>query len=106
RWDGLEEKEINFFRSTYLGRAEQPQDPRYDILRGDLARLPRSFVLAVALDPLHDDSLALARGLELAGVERRLAVYEGVLHGFLHYSGLEPRALQANRDGAAFLGAP
>lgn len=106
RWDGLEEKEINFYRSTYLGRTEQPQDPRYDILRGDLARLPRSFVLAVALDPLHDDSLALARGLELAGVERRLAVYESVLHGFLHYSGLEPRALQAIRDGAAFLGAP
>ena len=32
-----------------------------------------------------------------------LSVYEGVLHGFLHYSAVEPRAMQAIREGAAFL---
>jgi len=106
RWDGLEEKELDFYRSTYLAAEAQATDPRYDILRGDLARLPRSFILACALDPLHDDSLALARGLELAGVTHELTVYEGVLHSFLHYSGIEPRALQAIRDGSAFLGRP
>ena len=105
-WDGLEEKELGFYRSTYLAEEGQAVDPRYDILRGDLALLPRSFILACALDPLHDDSVALARGLALAGVAQELKVYEGVLHSFLHYSGLEPRALQAIRDGAAFLGRP
>jgi acetyl esterase len=106
QWDGLEEKELGFYRSTYLADEAQAGDPRYDILRGDLALLPRSFVLACALDPLHDDSVALARGLALAGVAHELTVYEGVLHSFLHYSGLEPRALRAIREGAAFLGRP
>lgn len=106
KWDGLEEKELGFYRGTYLREESQASDPRYDILRGDLALLPRSFVLACRLDPLHDDSAALAQGLGLAGVAHTLTVYDGVLHSFLHYSGLEPRALQAIRDGAAFLGRP
>ncbi len=106
KWDGLEEKELGFFRSTYLAEEAQAADPRYDILRGDLALLPRCFVLACRLDPLCDDSLALAKGLEVAGVPHALSIHEGVLHAFLHYSGMEPRALQAIREGAAFLGRP
>jgi acetyl esterase/lipase len=33
----------------------------------------------------------------------QMAVYHGVLHSFLHYSALEPRAMQALEDGATFL---
>ncbi len=106
KWDGLEEKQLGFYRSTYLAQDAQATDPRYDILRGDLSLLPRAFILACRLDPLCDDSLALAKGLEVIGAPHVLSIYEGVLHAFLHYSGMEPKALQAIRDGAAFLGQP
>ena len=57
----------------------------------------------MAYDPLRDDSLVLAEFLSERKVAHRLVVYEGVLHSFLHYSALEPRAMQAIEDGADFL---
>ena len=55
----------------------------------------------LAFDPLRDDSLVLAEFLRERGVPHRLEVYEGVLHGFLHCSAVEPRAMRALEDGAA-----
>ena len=68
-----------------------------------MAGLPPTFVGAVAYDPLRDDSLALAEFLKERCVSHRLVVYEGVLHGFMHYSAVEPKAMQALDDGAEFL---
>jgi acetyl esterase len=65
--------------------------------------LPPAFISAVALDPLHDDSVALAAMLREAGVPVEFAVHHGVLHGFLHMSRVLPKALDAIRQGAAFL---
>lgn len=101
--DGLGERELEMYHGAYLGAAENARDPRHDILRGELAGLPPVHLVAARLDPLCDDSVALAEGLRVAGVPARLSVYDGVLHGFLHYSAVEPRAMQAIREGAAFL---
>ena len=68
-----------------------------------MAGLPPAFVAAVAYDPLRDDSLVLAEFFKERGVPHRLEVYEGVLHGFLHCSAVEPRAMQAIEAGADFL---
>lgn len=103
RWDGLQEREMEAYQTAYCRRPEDRDDPRYNCLKADLAGLPPCFVAFAPLDPLRDDSLALAEGLALDGVRCELKRYEGVLHGFLHYSGVEPKALQAIRDGAAFL---
>ena len=101
--DGLGERELEMYYSAYRRSAEDSADPRHDILRGDLAGLPPAHLVAVKLDPLCDDSVALAEALKVVGVPATLSVYEGVLHGFLHYSAVEPRAMQAIREGAAFL---
>jgi len=45
----------------------------------------------------------LAEFFKERGVPHRLEVYEGVLHGFLHCSAVEPRAMQAIEAGADFL---
>ena len=44
-----------------------------------------------------------AEYLKEAKVPHQLALYEGVLHGFLHYSAVEPRAMRAIEEGAEFL---
>jgi len=101
--DGLSEKEIDFFRDCYNRDPELQRDPRCDVLAADLSAMPPSYLGAVALDPLLDDSLAMARLLEAAGREVTLVRYEGVLHGFLKYAAELEAARQALTDGGAFL---
>lgn len=101
--DGLAPDQLAFYRDAYLRGPEDERDPRYDCLSADLSGLPPCFVGAVELDPLRDDSLALAEALSLAGLPHRLARYDGVLHGFLHYSRMLPLASQALAEGADFI---
>lgn len=101
--DGLSPAQLAFYRDAYLAREEDQYDPRYDCLAADLRGLPPCLVGAVELDPLRDDSLALAEALTVAGVPHRLRRYEGVLHGFLHYSRMLPAAEDALAEGARFI---
>ena len=101
--DGLGDKDAATYRDNYMPRPEDREHPRANLLKSDMAGLPPTFIGAVAYDPLRDDSLLLAEFLKERGVPHRLVVYEGVLHAFLHYSALEPKAMQAIEDGAAFL---
>ncbi|UEM23690.1 alpha/beta hydrolase fold domain-containing protein [Skermanella mucosa] len=97
---GLTPDELQFYRSSYLGSEPAPGGKALDLLTSDLAGLPPAFVGAAALDPLLDDSLALSDALRNAGGQADLRVYDGVPHGFLHWSRLVPTAVQALEDGA------
>jgi acetyl esterase len=101
--DGLGPEDLAFYRDSYLARPEDRHDLRYDCLAAELGGLPPCFIGAVDLDPLRDDSLALAEGLRLAGVPHRLRTYHGVLHGFLHYSRMLPLAAAALAEGGGFV---
>jgi len=101
--DGLGDEDTAQYRNAYTATEQDREHPRHNLLRSDMAGLPPTFIAAVAYDPLRDDSLALAEFCKERGVPHRLAMYEGVLHGFLHYSAVEPLAMQALEDGAAFL---
>jgi acetyl esterase len=102
-WDGLGEAELEFYRQSYLRGPEDARDPRYDLLSADLAGAPPAFIAAAALDPLLDDSRALAAMLEELATTVELRVYDGVLHGFLHLSRMVDAAMTAITDGARFL---
>ena len=101
--DGLGDEDSVRYRDAYTATAEDRAHPRNNLLKSDMAGLPPAFVAAVAYDPLRDDSLVLAEFFKERGVRHQLEVYEGVLHGFLHCSAVEPRAMRAIEDGAAFL---
>src|SRR5690606_7359218 len=91
------------YLDAYLGRPEDHDDPRYDCLSAGLAGLPPCHLGVVDLDPLRDDSLALAEALEAAGVACTLRRYDGVLHGFLHYGRVLPLADEALSEGGRFI---
>lgn len=100
---GLTRADMEFFYASYSGDRPLIDDPRLDCLSADLAGLPPAFILGVELDPLLDDSLTLAALMEDAGVPHRLLRYDGVLHGFIHYSRAVPQAMRALDEGAAAL---
>ena len=101
--DGLGDEDTSMYRDAYLPNPLDRDHARSNLLKSDMAGLPPTFIGAVAFDPLRDDSVVLAEFLKERGVRHQLKVYEGVLHAFLHYSAVEPIALQAIEDGAGFL---
>ena len=101
--DGLSKADIDRFRAYLLRGPADLADIRHDCLSGDLRGLPPAFIAASALDPLLDDSRALAALLGEAGVAHELVIYDGVLHGFLHLSRMVTKAMQALDAGAGAL---
>jgi acetyl esterase len=101
--DGMDGPDTARYRSYFMPDARDCDHPRYNLLAADLTGLPPAFIGAVAFDPLRDDSIALAELMQERGVAHRLVVYQGVLHAFLHFAPIEPVAVQAIDDGAAFL---
>jgi acetyl esterase len=101
--DGLTRADMARYHAWLCRRPEDLDDPRFDTLSADLAGLPPAFIAAADLDPLQDDSRALAELLREAGVASELVVYPGMLHSFLHYSRIVATAMRALDDGAAAL---
>jgi acetyl esterase len=81
----LSTERMGWFWRNYLGGLSRA-DPLAEPLHADLAGLPPLFLTAAALDPLADDTRALARRLTDAGVPHALIEYPGVVHGFLQWS--------------------
>jgi acetyl esterase len=75
---------ILFSQRAYLGDAmEAPDDYAAPLRAGSVAGLPAAYVLAAALDPLHDDGLLYARRLADAGGRSVFRSAAGMVHGFL-----------------------
>ena len=101
---GLSSERMRWYRSQYLsGKRSDANDPRVSPLNGDLSGLPPLFLNAAGLDPLHDDTTALAQKLALTNTPFEYRHVDGVNHGFMQMSAELPQALQAFTDAAAFL---
>jgi acetyl esterase len=100
---GLTPAKLRFYEACYLGTGTSSEPVATDLLASCFSGLPPVFIAAATLDPLLDDSLALSEALTSAGGDAELRIYEGVLHGFLHWSRLVPTAAQALDDGACAL---
>jgi len=97
---GLSSKDMEYYFDCYSGGPEDMHDHRFNNLAADLRGLPPSFIAAASLDPLLDDSVAMQALMEEAGVTSQLKIYEGVLHGFLHYTRVLDAANEAIDDAA------
>lgn len=86
RADALSNKDMHYYCESYLRGPEDYHDERYNVLAADLRGLPPAFIAAAGMDLLLDDSIAMHELMAAAGVPSSLKIYDGVLHGFLHYS--------------------
>jgi len=100
---GMSEEDMAFYQDSYLNSQEDLNDVRLDVLKADLNGLPPSCLIASDMDPLLDDSTALATLMEQAGVLCELHLHQGVLHGFLHYSRMLDGAVSALDQSSDFL---
>jgi acetyl esterase len=74
------------------------------VLRSDqLANFPPTYLTVGGFDPLRDESEALGARLGEAGVPVIVRRHADLIHGFVNFIGLLPRAREATGDAARAL---
>jgi acetyl esterase len=96
----LEEDHIRYFFDSVTPN-KSDGDWRFSPLNAenfnDLAPL---FLALAECDPLHDEGLAYADALRVAGVTVNLEIYRGVTHEFIKMGRILPEAKQFHQDAA------
>lgn len=101
-WDGLSTKELNYYQEQYAHSKDQ-DNPYRNLFNSDLTfGLPPAYILACELDPLADDSRLLYAILNEHELTAQLDIFDGVIHGFLHYSRALSQSLEAIKSSAEF----
>ncbi|NJE67251.1 acetylesterase [Brevibacterium sp. LS14] len=101
-WDGMGPDALASIAAFHYATPADATSPYVDHLGADLGGLPPTFVAAAGLDPLRDDSRALAALLHRAGTEVEYVEYPHVLHSFLHFGRMLDEANAALASAAAF----
>jgi len=100
---GLSSERMRWYWRNFLGGVLEGA-PKYGApLEADLTNLPPLYLIAAGLDPLRDDTLALAERLTRAGVAHDAEIIPGVIHGFLRNAGRLPAARRSLAAASAFL---
>lgn len=107
----LERAGIEYFWKHYVRDEADGEAPYCSPLRAaNHTGLPPALIVCAEYDPLRDDGVAYAGKLRSAGVDAKLSVYEGMIHGFLWMGGrvdAVSRALdEIGREVRAALGVP
>jgi len=88
----------------YINRPDDVYDPYVSpLLAGDVSGLPPGLVITAQFDPLMSEGEAYAARLSDSGVPCKLHRYNGMIHGFLSFTGLLPQAGQAIAEMAGDL---
>lgn len=100
---GLSAAQMDWIWANYLDAPAQRTDWRVAPLTAAMAGLPPAHLIVGALDPLTDDSHALAQRLADANVARTLTVYAGLTHGFIRSGNCVSTVRRALAECAAAL---
>lgn len=101
--DGLAPADLAYMYSLVQPDTAARALPDFDLLANDMTGLPPMHIVAAELDPLLDDSRALAALVKAAGGQADLVVFPGVLHAFMMLDRLIEAGDEAIRGAGAFL---
>jgi acetyl esterase len=92
----LTHADMRWFFLQYVQSPEASLDPRVSPLKAEsLAGVAPAFLVVGSHDPLHDEVIAYASRLHEAGVEARVRMFDGQIHGFLTIPKAIPSAAAA-----------
>jgi acetyl esterase len=74
---------VRWFWDLYVPDVSMRDRSDVSPLRGDLAGLPPAHIVVAGNDPLHDEGVAYADSLRVAGVPVTVTDYPSLVHGFL-----------------------
>jgi acetyl esterase len=80
---GLSAAQMDWIWANYLASSTQREDWRVAPLTASMTGMPPAHLIVGNLDPLIDDSRALAQKFAAAKVAHTLTVYDGLTHGFI-----------------------
>ena len=100
---GLSAAQMDWIWATYLNTPEECTDWRVAPLMANMAGLPPAHLIVGSLDPLSDDSHALAQEFADTKVAHTLTVYDGLTHGFIRSGVYSDTVRRAVADCAAAL---
>ena len=92
---GLTAAGLQRYWNLYLDGADGFQPDASPLRAGDLAGLPRSYVLTAEFDVLRDEGEALVGKLQQAGVDVTHRRFDGTIHGFWRWMKATPKTREA-----------
>lgn len=100
---GLTRETMQWFWEQYLGESPASEALISPSRAASLAGLPTTHIITAEYDVLRDEGETLAESLTAAGIPTSLRRYDGMLHGFVHFSQLFDIGRQAVSDVSAVL---
>jgi len=100
---GLGTIAMDYFWSQYLADCAQRENPRAAPLLARMDEMPPMYLVTAGLDPLTDDSTALAEKLRQFDIPLVHRHYPGVIHGFFSMSLFLDAGAQAVTEAGAAL---
>ena len=93
-----------WFWELYVPNASDRKNPLAAPMKVESVEgLPPALVLTAEYDPLRDEGEAFGERLSAAGILGRVTRYDGMIHGFIRYTKIVDRALEAVHEMAAAL---
>ncbi len=99
---GLTQNTMKWFWEQYAGDLTADL-PYAKLLDANLSGLPPTLVVVAEYDVLRDECHTLAERLVASGVETTTHQFDGMLHGFIHFSGFFETGLTAIAEVGEFL---
>ena len=101
---GLTKAAMRWFWEQYLDSADDGRLPYCSPLAADdLSGLPAAHVITAEYDVLRDEGEAFVAKLKASAVATTHERYDGMIHGFTHFSGVFDAGRQSVEDAAAVL---
>lgn len=95
---GLTAATMGWFWEQYYPESNSHDKKYVVITASDLSNLPKTHVITAEYDVLRDEAEAYVEQLTAAGVDATLKRYNGMLHGFVHFSALFEDGLVAVQE--------
>lgn len=93
---------LDGFKQAYLGDGDR-KSSKVTPLYADFAGLPPTLIHAGSWERLRDDSIKLFARMQLAGVDARLKIFDGMCHGWQFFAPVLDEGMDSLTQSALFI---